>query len=116
MSSFNFFNSLAVFFKSFAAQTQSQENNSVSRLTKEALEKEAIVDEEIRPNQTGRVRFRDSWWPARCEQPIILTPGERVYVVGRFNITLLVKPRPLITLDAFTLHLPDGRNAHPTRN
>jgi hypothetical protein len=24
----------------------------------------AIVDEEIRPNESRRVRFQNSWWPA----------------------------------------------------
>lgn len=27
----------------------------------------AIVDEEIRPNLCGRVRFQNSWWPAKCD-------------------------------------------------
>lgn len=27
----------------------------------------AIVDEEIRPLECGRVRFQSTWWPARCE-------------------------------------------------
>ena len=52
---------------------------------------EAIVAEEIRPNQCGRVRFQSSWWPARCEKKKIFKPGELVYVVGIDNITLLVE-------------------------
>ncbi|MEC4984956.1 MAG: NfeD family protein [Oscillatoria sp. PMC 1068.18] len=52
----------------------------------------AVVDEEIRPEQKGRVRFRGSWWPALCEQEIIISSGEVVKVVGRCNITLLVEP------------------------
>jgi len=34
------------------------------------FEKEAIVDEEIRPHRTGRVYFQGSWWPARCQQNV----------------------------------------------
>jgi membrane protein implicated in regulation of membrane protease activity len=51
----------------------------------------AIVEEEIRPNQPGRVRFQSSWWPAKCEQQITLKPGEVVHVVGLENITLIVE-------------------------
>lgn len=51
----------------------------------------AIVEEEIQPNQPGRVRFQSSWWPARCDREITLKPGEVVHVVGLENITLIVE-------------------------
>ena len=51
----------------------------------------AIVEEEIKPNQPGRVRFQSSWWPARCDRQITLKPGEVVHVVGLENITLIVE-------------------------
>jgi membrane protein implicated in regulation of membrane protease activity len=54
------------------------------------LEK-AIVEEEIRPNQPGRVRFQSSWWPAKCVREITLQPGEVVRVVSLENITLIVE-------------------------
>ncbi|MCT7997207.1 NfeD family protein [Laspinema olomoucense] len=58
----------------------------------EEIEKQAIVDEAIVPHLGGRVRFQSSWWPALCQQNITLLPGEIVYVVGRYNLILLVEP------------------------
>jgi membrane protein implicated in regulation of membrane protease activity len=52
---------------------------------------EAIVSEEIRPNECGRVRFQSSWWSARCDKNTTFKPGDLVYVVGIDNITLLVE-------------------------
>ena len=53
---------------------------------------EAKVVKAIEPLKTGQIRFQGSWWSARCQQDIILQPGELVNVVGRQNITLLVEP------------------------
>jgi membrane protein implicated in regulation of membrane protease activity len=51
----------------------------------------AIVEEEIKPNQSGSVRFQSSWWPAKCLREITLQPGEVVRVVRLDNITLIVE-------------------------
>ena len=50
----------------------------------------AIVDEEIRPNESGRVHFQNSWWPAKCDLEMTFEPGDVVRVVGIDNITLIV--------------------------
>jgi len=51
----------------------------------------AIVEEEIRPDKCGLVRFQSSWWPAKCDREITLQPGEVVRVVRLDNITLIVE-------------------------
>ena len=52
----------------------------------------AIVSDTIYPYTAGRVQFQGSWWPAACEQAVTIVPGTVVQVVGRRNITLVVKP------------------------
>lgn len=52
-----------------------------------------IVDEMIRgPYIPGRVHFRGSYWPARCDREVVIGPGEPVRIVGIHCITLLVQP------------------------
>lgn len=51
----------------------------------------AIVSDTIAPRARGRVHFQGSWWPAQCEQEITIAVGEVVQVIGRQNITLLVR-------------------------
>ncbi|GEM_PF-1278872 len=51
----------------------------------------AVVSESITPRRRGRVHFQGSWWLAECEQDITLAVGEVVQVIGRQNITLLVR-------------------------
>ncbi|MCU0545493.1 MAG: NfeD family protein [Oscillatoriaceae cyanobacterium Prado104] len=58
----------------------------------ERFENRAVVDEEIRPDCVGRVRFHGTYWNARCDLEIVLPRGEIVCVVGQENITLVVQP------------------------
>lgn len=53
---------------------------------------EAVVDEEIQPNHRGRVRYKGSYWPARCPQGITLEEGATCSVVNIEGITLIVLP------------------------
>lgn len=57
------------------------------------LDREAIVTETIQPDRAGRVRYRGSWWSARCDRNVTLLPNTIVYVVGRYHLTLLVEPK-----------------------
>ena len=55
----------------------------------------AKVDKAIAPNQTGRVKFKASFWNAQfysqdCQ--LVAQPGDSVQVLGRQGIRLLVLP------------------------
>ncbi|MEG3843775.1 NfeD family protein [Microcoleus sp. herbarium14] len=56
-----------------------------------AQDKKAIVEEEIRPGESGRVRFQSSWWPAISDQEITFKPGDAVRVIAIDNVTLVVE-------------------------
>ena len=56
-----------------------------------AKDEKAIVEEEIRPGESGRVRFQSSWWPAISDQEIIFKPGDAVRVIAIDNVTLIVE-------------------------
>lgn len=56
-----------------------------------AKDEKAIVEEEIRSGESGRVRFQSSWWPAISDQEITLKPGDAVRVVAIDNVTLIVE-------------------------
>jgi membrane-bound ClpP family serine protease len=98
MSTFNFF-------KPFSTSKPVEiAKKSVNKLTRgfdlDRLYGEAIVSDIIEPCNPGRVRFAGSWWPAECDESITLMPGEMVYVVGRRNITLVVKPMSCVDTHA----------------
>ncbi|MEG4322822.1 MULTISPECIES: NfeD family protein [unclassified Microcoleus] len=56
-----------------------------------APDQKAIVEEEIRPGESGRVRFQSSWWPATSDQEITFKPGDAVRVIAIDNVTLIVE-------------------------
>lgn len=57
---------------------------------------EAIVQEAICPCRPGRVKYRGTFWSARCAEKITLAPGRIVRVIDIDEITLLVEPDPEI--------------------
>ena len=67
------------------------QNQEAATMTLNNPEK-AIVDEEIRPGDCGRVHFQNSWWPAKSDIDMTFQRGELVNVLGIDNITLIVGP------------------------
>lgn len=75
-----------------AAQTKANNSQPPRNSYLETLEKEAVVDEAIHPYRSGRVRYKDTTWPARCLENVTLEAEQFCEVVDRHNITLIVKP------------------------
>ncbi len=67
--------------------------SSVAQVTMFPKPSVGTVEQTITHHQPGRVKFQASYWPARLYQPdypLAVFPGERVRIVGRQGITLLV--------------------------
>jgi len=57
---------------------------------------EAQTITEILPGETGRVLYEGNSWRARCsDEKLALAQNQKVYVVGRQGITLIVMPENL---------------------
>mgnify|MGYP001800047950 CR=1 FL=1 len=57
----------------------------------------AVVADEIKPGQTGRIKLFGAWWRAELENQNVprnfsIKPGEEVAILSRRNNTLLVGP------------------------
>ena len=67
------FNVVKAFGSIFSTQGYSAANNMLIRnyvnTNFNYFNEEAVVDESIYPNQTGRVRFQGSWWPGTVRSP-----------------------------------------------
>ncbi|MFB2877034.1 NfeD family protein [Floridanema aerugineum] len=53
------------------------------------------VEERITSNQSGRVKFLGTYWPAKLhesDREITLIPEETIHIIGIQGITLLVVP------------------------
>ncbi|NJO74268.1 MAG: hypothetical protein HC833_11225 [Leptolyngbyaceae cyanobacterium RM1_406_9] len=57
-----------------------------------SFDNEAVVGEVVQQGKIWRVKYEGTWWTARSVQPLILNPGDVVYVVGRQRITLIIQP------------------------
>lgn len=64
------------------------------------LHGQAIVEQPIQPGKPGRVKFKASWWSARCLEPITIPAGEMVDIVAVQGITLIVEPTILLKASA----------------
>ncbi|WP_293178118.1 NfeD family protein [Microcoleus sp. PH2017_38_RDM_U_B] len=84
------FNLAKAFGAIFSVHTYSTENNMLVdnyiNTNFVYFNEEAVVDESIYPNQTGRVRFQGSWWPARCDRFPSLPPTKRESNLNLFTV------------------------------
>ncbi len=84
---------ILAFFGSDKVHSRQKEKREPTSKAAGKLAGTGIVDEMIQgPDRTGRVYFDSTWWPARCDRPVVLLPGESVRVVGIDKITLVVEP------------------------
>ena len=90
------FNSLLDF---FSAETGSEVTGQGFRLVPSQpgiVSAEAVIDRVVHPGKEWRVRYQASFWKARAAGPHLdLEPGDRVRVVGRQNLSLLIQASPL---------------------
>lgn len=56
------------------------------------FDKIAKVEEKIDPYHRGRVRYQGTYWYAMLNGNVAVCPGERVLVIGREEMTLIVRP------------------------
>lgn len=68
--------------------------DSTSNRCLKYLENVAIVEREILPSYKGRVKYQGVSWLAQCERNLAFYPEDRVLVVDRRHITLIVEPFP----------------------
>ena len=83
-----FFMSIIYQVKQFLEYPSTDSETPLLGFTGEATVSQTIVG----PYQEGRVYFRGTWWPARCDEFVTLKPGDTVQVIDMSNITLLVEP------------------------
>lgn len=76
----------------FASFFPGLESSSYTPAESDHTGENATVTETVFSDKsTGRVRYQDSSWSARSEDGQIYEPGTEVRVVGRDNLTLLVR-------------------------
>lgn len=61
---------------------------------------QAIVEQTIHFDKPGRVKFKATWWSARCLENTTIPAGELVDIVGVQGITLIVEPTILLKASA----------------
>jgi NfeD-like. len=49
------------------------------------------VIEDISPGQQGRIQYSESSWQAKVEDDRVILKGEKATIIGRDNITWIVK-------------------------
>ena len=69
----------------------SGETESPATLEEEFINKVAVALTDIKKGDTGKVEFKGSTWNASSEEDI--SRGDKVIVIGKESISLIVKPK-----------------------
>ncbi len=93
---FRLFRSLAALFSDRIKDEGRERQKRVGDLSFGYAEGQGTIYKAVRPDRPGRVQVRGSSWPACCEQPIELLPGDIVDIVGQRELMLIVEPAFLL--------------------
>ncbi|NEP15755.1 MAG: hypothetical protein F6J97_02505 [Leptolyngbya sp. SIO4C1] len=72
----------------------SASSRSVPAYISERFDHRAVIEDVLEQGHEWRVRYQASFWRARSTQPDAeFLPEDKVYVVGRENLVLLIQRR-----------------------
>ena len=84
------FNLLVMFVGLYRSLQKSTATRETEPLRRVGLRELGIVETVVGPGILGRIYYQGTWWSALSDGSDSFLPGDRVLVIGRQNITLIV--------------------------